>query len=276
MPENILYNLVYSLICGLTEFICVDSSSHGAIFEILSGRQQLDPWLTVWVRIGVLAALISSCGGKLRRLSRERRLSMRSRRNNRQSDPLIQLDMRFLRTAVIPVLIGVLFYGRASSLNDGALFLSLFLVLNGIYVFIPRVISRGNKDGRSVSRLDGVIVGIGSMLGALPGFSAVGGMLSAAAFRGMDRSYALDMILLLSIPVTAGLLLFDVIAAIAVGVSFQLLSLLLYLIYAAVAFGSSCLILMLMRYLSVKIGYSAFAYYSWGLALFAFIFYLII
>ena len=275
MPENILYNLIYSLFSGVAELFCVDAAPHQRLFELLGGQKQADPWLTLWLRVGVLAALICSNWSRIRRLMRERRLSLRVRRH-RQSDPLAQLDLRFFKTTVIPALAGVLLYARAGELITTTASLALSLTVNGVILFIPRVVSRGNKDGRSVSRLDGVLMGLGSVLGAVPGISRMSGMLTAAAIRGIDRSYALDMALLLSIPVLAGLLVFDIVAVVTAGAALGLLSLVFYVVYAALAFGGAWLMQILMRYMSVKIGYSGFAYYSWGFALFAFILYLII
>lgn len=276
MPENFLFNLIYSLVFGLTEFLCVDASAHGSLYEMMYGREQTDPMLTLFLRIGALTALICSCWPKIRRLTRERRLSLRSRRHNRQNDPVAQLDLRLLKTAVIPALISVLFYRRAGELITGLLPLALMLTLNGVLLFIPRLLNQGNKDGRSASRLDAVLIGLGGALGAVPGFSRMGGMLSAGSFRGFDRIYALDTALLISVPVFVGLLVFDITAVIAAKIAVGFIALVLYLLYAAIAFGGAWAMIMFMRYLSAKTGFTGFAYYSWGFALFAFILYLMI
>lgn len=277
MPENILYNLIYALITGLTEFLCVDATAHGMLLRMIGGQSHSDPLLTVFLRLGVLGALVTACWTRIRRLMRERRLSQSSRQRHKwQSDPVAQLDLRVLKTAVIPVLIGVLFYRRAQEWINGLPALVIALVLNGIVVYVPRLLSQGNKDGRSVSRLDSVVIGLGSVLGCIPGFSRMGGMLTAGAVRGLDRTYALDLSLLLSVPALVGLLLFDIVALFTAKIPFGLLALVLYLLYAAISFGGAWLMIMLMRYLSVKIGYSGFAFYSWGFALFVFILYLII
>lgn len=277
MPENILYNLIYALITGLTEFLCVDAAAHGLFYEMITGQAQSDPLLTVFLRLSVIFALILSCWPRIRRLMKERRLAQSSRQRDKwQSDPIIQLDLRVLRAAVVPALIGVLFYRRAGELIDGLPALVIALIVNGVIVFIPRLLSQGNKDGRSVSGLDAVMIGLGSVVGCVPGLSAMSGMLTAGSVRGLDRSYTLDLALLLSVPIQLGLLVFDVVALFTAKVTLGFLALLLYLLCAAVAFGSAWLMIMLMRYLSVKLGYSGFAFYSWGFALFAFILYLII
>jgi hypothetical protein len=82
--------------------------------------------------------------------------------------------------------------------------------------------------------------------------------------------------MLLSIPVLVGLIIWDVIAIVTGFALDGALSLVLYLLSAAVAFGMGTLSIKFQKYLSFKLGISGFAYYSWGLALFSFIFYLMI
>lgn len=275
--ENILYNLIYALICGFTEFLCADSASHIMLYEFLTGRQQADPLLKAFVRIGLLLGVVISCWERIRQLWRERKMSMRSRhRQNWQSNPIVLLDLRFLATASFPVLASVFLYRFTGNWISGLVPLATVVALNGMILFVPRLVRQGNKDGRSVSRLNALLIGAASALGSVTGFSRTGAMLSTASMCGLDRTYAYDMVLLLSLPVLLGLLCFDIVAVIAAGIAFSLVDLLVYCLSAALAFGASWLTILLMRFLSVKIGFSGFAFYSWGFALFTFILYLTI
>ena len=276
MPGTFVYDLIYAVISGFTAFFGVDASAHQRLLGFLTGRGEADPRMNLALRIGALAALLFTCGPRLRRILRERRLSLRSRRLKRQPDPMAQLDLKLMRTALIPVLAGVLLYSRGSSLVTGFLPLALIFLLNAVVQFLPRVVNSGNKDGRSVSPLDGIFLGCSSILGAIPGFSRMGCMLTAGAVCGLDRSYALEMSLLLSVPALAGLLIFDLIGVMAARAALTLGALALYLLYAVLAFLAGWLSVVLMRYLSQKIGFTGFAYYSLGLALFSFVFYLAI
>ena len=277
MPKDLLHKFIYALFSGFTEFLGVSAPPHQLLYENMTGFTQSDAMLTMMLRLGVLAAVIFVCRGHIRRLMRERRLAgLSHRRRNRQPDVTALLDMRLLKTAMIPLLISVLFYKRAGQWIDQVAWMTLTLLLNGMLLFIPRLLSQGNKDGRSVSRLDGVLMGLGGALAAIPGFSRVGGMVSAGTARGMDRGYALETALLLSIPVLLGLLVFDIYAVITAKLAIGFVALLIYLLLGAVAFGSALAGITLMRYLSVKAGFTGFSYYSWGLALFSFILYLMV
>ena len=277
MPKDLLHKFIYALFSGFTEFLGVSAPPHQLLYESMAGFTQSDAMLTMMLRLGVLAAVIFVCRGHIRRLMRERRLAgLSHRRRNRQPDVTALLDMRLLKTAMIPLLISVLFYKRAGQWIDQVAWMTLTLLLNGMLLLIPRLLSQGNKDGRSVSRLDGVLMGLGGTLAAIPGFSRVGGMVSAGTARGMDRGYALETALLLSIPVLLGLLVFDIYAVITAKLAIGFVALLIYLLLGAVAFGSALAGITLMRYLSVKAGFTGFSYYSWGLALFSFILYLMV
>lgn len=277
MPQDLLHQLIYALISGFTEFLGVSAPPHQMLYEKMTGFQQPDVMLTFAIRLGVLAAVLLCCNGQLRRLMRQRRLSARSRRRrNQQTDVTAILEIRLLKTAMIPLLISVLFYKRAGEWVSKVQWLALTLTLNGALLFIPRLVSQGNKDSRSVSRLDGVLMGLGGTLAAVPGFSRMGGILSAATARGVDRGYALDTALLLSIPVLVGLLLLDLYAVLTAKLVLGFATVLIYILLSAVAFGGGWLGIKFMRYLSVKVGFTGFSYYSWGLALFTFILYLMI
>lgn len=277
MPKDLLHKFIFAVFSGFTDFLGVSAPPHQLVYQTMTGFTQSDPMLTLVTRIGALAAVFFCCRAKLRRMMRERRLSgMSRRRRNRQPDIAVLLDMRLLKTAVIPIVISVLFYGRAVQWVDHVSIMALTLLLNGILLFIPRLLSQGNKDGRSVSRLDGVLIGLAGALAAIPGFSRVGVMVSAATARGVDRGYALETALLLSIPLLLGLLIFDAYAVLAAKVAIGVMAFLVYLLLGAVSFGAAWAGITFMRYLSVKTGFTGFSYYSWGLALFSFILYLMV
>jgi undecaprenyl-diphosphatase len=277
MSKDLLHYFIYALFSGITEFLGVSAPPHQLLYESMTGFDQSDALLTLMIRIAVLAAVVFCCRTRIRRLMRERRLAgLSRRRRNRQPDQIALLDMQLLKTAMIPLLISVLFYKRAGEWINRVSLMTVTLLLNGALLFLPRLLSQGNKDGRSVSRLDGVLMGLGGALAAIPGFSRVGGIISAGTARGVDKGYALETALLLSIPVLLGLLVFDVYAVIAAKIAISAVGLLVYFLMGSVAFGGAWVGITFMRYLSVKAGITGFSYYSWGVGLFSFILYLMV
>lgn len=276
MPQDWLHRILYALISGVTEFLPVSASAHQALYSYLFGYDASESLLTFAIRLGALTAALVGCSGSLRRLLRQHRLGRQSNRRRRYVDTGAMLDLRLLKTAVIPVLISVLFYKRAGEWIDTLPWLALTLLVGGIVLFWPRVIHQGNKDGRSASRLDGMAMGLGTALAAIPGFSRLGCTTSLGTACGMDRNYALEVALLLSIPALLGLTLLDLYSVIAAKTVLSGGALLWAALSAGLSFLGGSLSMTLLRHASARAGLSGYSYYSWGMALLAFVLYLTI
>ena len=115
-------------------------------------------------------------------------------------------------------------------------------------------------------------MGIGGAASVLPGLSGIGTALSVGSLCGVDRTYALNMTLLMEIVVVTGLIVFDIIGMVTVGLgTLSFLIFVKYLVSAAAAFAGAYLGIRILRALAEESGFSLFAYYCWGAALFAFI-----
>lgn len=276
MSVNIFFNILYAFISGFTAFLGVDATSHWRVFGLMTGKTQIEPIMNIAIELGLIAALLVSQWPRLRRLMRERSYSRRSRRLKRPPDPIAQLDLKFLRIALLPILGGVFLYTKTSDFAYGFLAMSLVLLINAVVLLVPRLINSGNKDGRSVSPLDGLLLGLGGLLGFVPGLSRMGCMLTGGSIAGLERDYCLNMALILSIPALLGMLVLDILAVIAAKIALSLTAIAFGLLYAVLAFIGGWISVVTMRYLSIKFGFSGFAYYSFGLSLLMFVFYLVI
>ena len=178
---------------------------------------------------------------------------------------------------MIPLILVLMAYPLVSDLHERLWLLAVFFGISGIILYIPQFMPGSNKDSQSLSSLDAVLIGISTGFGAVPGISRMGTCLSVSLMRGAERRYALDLSLLLGVPALIVLMVFDVwwlLAGTAGAVTGMVI---LCSVTAAVAsFASAYLGMFIMRFLSVKIGYSGFAYYCWGVALFTLIIYLMI
>ena len=277
MELSWLESLVYGLISGLAEFLPISSHAHRAFFLGLIGCEE-DPALRLAVHLGALLAVMVSCAPMLSKLRREYKIaSLPKKRRKRQPDLKSMLDIRLLRTALIPLLLTFLAYPMLADLHERLWLLAIFMGLNGILLYAPQFLPGANKDSQSLSALDAVLIGLSSGAGIVPGISRVGMGMYAGLTRGAERRYALDISFLLCIPALVVLLLFDgwwLIAGAGSGLSFPLI--LQCITAAAAAFGAGYFAIFIMRFLSVKAGFSGFAYYCWGSALFMMILYLLI
>ena len=198
----------------------------------------------------------------------------RSRRK-RQPDMVKILDMRLLRTAAIVLILGFFLYSRISQWQWDLHYIAAVLIVNGILVYIPMHISTGNKDARSMSQLDAILLGLAGGLGMVPGVSRIGMTSSAAVVRGAGHEQALNWSLLLSIPALIGLIGFDIYGIMTAGVGTLSLQILLQIfLAAAAAYAGTHISIRTMRFMAVQVGFSAFSYYCWGAAMFCFIMYL--
>lgn len=274
---SIFESLLYGLISGLAEFLPVSSQGHQAILMRLFGQDHRDPVRDILVHLGMLLALLVACRSLFIHLRREQAMSKRTRRRNHTYERKGIFDLRLIKTAAIPMLVGMLAYIAARGFEFKPIQLAFFFALNGIILIIPEYMAHGNKDARAMTGWDGILMGFSALFSSLPGVSRVGTMSAIMTARGADRQSVLNWVLALSLPALAMYLGFDIVNLIIQGfdpVSFTVI--LGYILAAAASFGGGYFGIVIMRYLTVQIGYAGFAYYSWGAAMFSFVLYLIV
>lgn len=271
-----LQSLFYGLISGLTEFFPVSAQAHQTLMLRLFGTADAGNLCSFLVRGAIFCALFLNCRDHIEHIRREQRLlQVPARRRKRQPDARKLLELRLLKGAVIPALVGFLFYLQIRQRNENLLMISILFMVNGIVLYYPQTVRSGNKDARSMTGFDSILLGIGGSLGLFAGLSRIGFMTSAAAIRGADKEHALNWALLLSLPVLAVYLCFDAFVLISGGMGpMGLMAILGYALAALGGFFGAFLSLHMMRSFSRKVGFSGFCYYCWGAALFTFIMFL--
>lgn len=273
---SFLESLIYGLISGLSEFLPVSSLGHQAIMLRLFGLGNREPARDVFVHIGILLALISACRVLFNHAMTKQRVTITSRRG-RRVEYRSSYDLRLAKAAVIPLVLGFIVYFFVRTVEKNMATLALLFVVNGIIVLVPEYTRRGNKDGRFMSGWDSFAIGLFGAFSAFPGVSRGAAMNFYTSLRGADRGHALNWFLLLSVPALLLLILIDIINLFVLPLgSVTFLGFLGYLVSAVAAFVGGHLGVSLMRYLSVHTGYVGFAYYSWGVAMFSFVLYLIV
>ena len=271
-----LQSLLYGLISGLTDILPVSGQAHKALYLNLCGEKTEPAVLSLLLHLAILAALLQVNHKYLQNLRRQVRLShVPKRRRKRPLDVRGLMDLSFLKIALIPLVLGLLGGVKLAKWNTSLPVCAGFLVLNAAILFLPVLLRSGNKDSRSMSPLDGLMMGIGGTLGLIPGVSAFGAAASVNLLRGADRSYAVNMALLFQTALTAGLILLDLIGIFTGAAGMFTFGILLrYLVAAACAYGGVLAAVKLVRSLAEHSSFQIFAFYSVGAALFTFIFYL--
>ena len=268
--------IVIGLVAGLTEFLPVSSVAHQSILLHIFGCKEAAGFVRLFAHIGTIVAIFISSGGFMRKLYREYQFSNSTRRR-RKREVNIQsvLDIRFVKTALIPLIIGFIFYIKTMAWESSLPIISLCMLLNGLILFIPTYLPRGNKDSRNMSSLDSILFGVSSAISVLPGVSRIGTGCSVAIARGAGPQEAFKWSLLFSVPAMIVLVCFDIYAILFGELPGMDVSLILKCFISGIfAYFGASLSINLLKTLTIRSGLSGFSYYSWGAALFAFILYL--
>lgn len=254
----------------------VSATAHRILMENLLGDGKTHILLPLMLHMGSLGALFYCCNSQILRLTRAEKLASTPKsRRKRPLDTRSLMDIRLLRTTLIPIVAAFFFYKKIAHFQENLVAVSVFWVLNGVLLYIPQFLPGSNRDSSSLSRFDGLLMGLGSALSILPGISCVGGAISVASIRGADKHFSLNTALLMTIPVTIGLIAMDILAIVEVGIAgIGFVLFLKSLISAIAAFFGVRVGIHILRLLVENIGFAVFAPYCWGIGLFTFIFYL--
>ena len=204
-----LWLLVQALIQGATEFLPVSSTGHlGLSWALLEnwgfsvpspGNQQV---IDIALHIGTLLAVILYFRGDIWRVAHGG-LALFTPRYGRL-DPGSLLFVRLVVASVPALLMGVLIADlRESYKNDLALIASTTLLF-GLLLWIADRFCWSTGKLRHLSLLGAAFVGLLQCLAFIPGVSRSGITITAARFLGLDRSDAIKLSMLLSIPLILG------------------------------------------------------------------------
>lgn len=275
MEWNGLSGLIYGFFSGLFEFLPVSPRVHEQVLLKIMGLKDAGYGLSLAVHLGALAAVIVSYYASISKLIREQKIAGRPKRNRkRQPDFVSLMKLRLLKIAAVPTVLSSLAAPWLSQYFGRMWLVAILTALSGVVVLLPHYMTRANKDARTLSPLDATLIGVGGILSAIPGFSRVGLFTSVASMRGAEREFALEFTYLLMIPALTALCAGDlgmiIVAGASAGVPFFA-----GVLACAAAFGAGFAGIRLMRFLAVKAGYESLAYYTWGIAMFSFVLYLI-
>ncbi len=273
MDLNWFESIIYGLFLGLTDILPVSAQAHKLLLLKLFGAKSEPGLMRLLIHVSVLGALYYNCLPQIVKILRAKSLSrVPKRRRKRPLDTKSLMDFSLWKTMIIPVILSFFLYEKASLLHNKLSLMAIFLFINGLILYIPQYLPGSNKDSRTLSRVEGLLMGLGGAVSILPGISAIGSAVSVGSVCGVERSYGLNMALLMNLAISVGLIVMDVIGLASNGIGYLTIGIFIsYLLTAAAAFLGTTLGIKLMRKLAVNTDYAAFSYYCWGVALFTFI-----
>ena len=264
---------IFGLLSGLFDIFPISADAHRVLLLKFFGLKSASDFMNLLIHLAVLAALYYSCQTHLVRMRRARELArIPKNKRKRPLDVRSMMDWSMLKTMMVPAIVGVYLRQYTANLGSNLIMIALFLFVNGIILYMPQFFPTSNRDSRTLSRIEGLLMGLGGMVSAIPGISAIGTTASIASVCGVEGTYGLNMALMMNMAITAGLVIYDLLGIVSNGFgALSFLTVISYLCSAAAAFGGTVLGIKIMRKLAVEQGYSLFGVYCWGLALFTFI-----
>lgn len=276
MELNWFQSILLGFISGLCEILPVSAEAHRLVALKLFGNGAfMSPLTELCLHMGTLAGLYYCCHGHIVRIMRAQRMArIPKHRRKRPLDMRSLLDFRLLCTTLIPTVLAFLFYDQTTKISGKLYLVAFFLFLNGVILYIPQFLPGSNKDSRSMSPADGLLIGLGGAISTVPGISCIGAGVSIATVCGADKAFALSISLLMTVPVTIGYIAMDVLAILGTK-----LALSFGVIFSCLLIGVSGFLgifagIRLLRRLIANFPMSVFGLYCWSMALFTFTLYL--
>ena len=268
-----LESFIFGLFSGLLDIIPISSQAHSVLMLKFFGVKASSDLMNLLIHGAIFAALYYSSQKHLLRMRRARALArVPKRKRKRPLNVRSMMDWSMLKTMMVPAVLGVFLRNFTSGWNSNLMLIALFLFVNGIILYAPQFFPTSNRDSRTLSRIEGLLMGLGGAASAVPGISASGCSTSIASVCGVDRTYGLNMALMMNMAIMVGLMFFDIQGIVSTGLgSLSFFIVICYMLSAGAAFGGALLGIKLMRQLAQGKGFSVFGVYCWGLALFTFI-----
>ena len=278
MELNWLQSMLFGLISGLTDIFPVSAQAHRTLLLKFFGVRETPDLLALLLHLSVFAALYLSSRGQFVKMNRARALArVPKRKRRRPLDTKSMMDWSLLKTMLVPAVLGLFLSRYVRHWETNLVMLAVFLFVNGLILYIPQFLPTSNRDSRTLSRVEGLLMGLGAAAPVIPGISTVGIVISIASICGVERVYGLNMALLVKLFMMVGLMVYDILGLISGGLGALSAALVFrYLLAAVLSFAGSMLGIRLLRRIASNSGYTLFGVYCWGLALFTFILNLVV
>jgi len=266
-------SIMLGLIQGVAEFLPISSSGHLSLFQELGilkvGEDNM--FFNVLLHLGTLIAVFIAYWGEIKALVLEFLAMIHVRKLPKQQKPdyLSRRMIWFIILGTLPLAFILPIKDFVDGLGENTVFIGCALLVTGGILFLSDRLSRGNKDVKSASVWDVILVGFAQALATVPGLSRSGTTISAGMARGFDREFAVKFSFLMSIPAVLGANLLSLVDAISEGIDWSLMP--VYLVGVLVAAVSGYLSICLLKFITSKGSFGGFCYYCWGAGLVALI-----
>ncbi|MCL2421918.1 MAG: undecaprenyl-diphosphate phosphatase [Defluviitaleaceae bacterium] len=187
--------IILGLVQGLSEFLPVSSSGHLMVVHHLFGITEDNLTFIIVLNMGSLMPLLITFRKDLWELIK---------------NPF-QKTTALLVIATLPVIIvTLLFESQIEAMFDSIQFLPFGFIVTGIILLLSDKLQKNNKDIKSTTFVDAILVGCAQAVAVLPGLTRSGSTITASLARGLDRENAAKFSFLMSIPTAVGAMAFRI------------------------------------------------------------------
>lgn len=264
--------VLLGLIQGIAEFLPISSSGHLSVLQNFFHLQTAENGhllFDVLLHLGTLLAVCAAYWTDLQEIAAD---SIRFVQDIRYRRPVPKkgypgarlLLMMFFGTLPLAFVLPV--KDLLESLYYKTWFIGLTFLLTGCMLYVADQMPRGKKNGKTMTLLNALLIGVCQAIAVIPGVSRSGSTITAGLANGLERSFAVKYSLLLSLPAVLGANLLSLIDAIQAGVNTAFI--LPYLVGMLTAAVSGYFSIVLLRRLLRSGGFGkGLRYYLWGAGL---------
>ena len=262
--------ILLGIIQGLAEFLPISSSGHLSVFQNFFGMTQDaadNLFFDVLLHLGTLAAVFVAYWGEIKSIILEglTMVGLRKLPRGQKPDRLSRRMILFIIAATLPLLVVLPVKDVVDGLYSNTIFIGCAFLVTGTLLFLSDRMTRGNKDLKSATIVDVLLVGCAQAVAVVPGLSRSGSTIAAGLSRGFSREFAVKFSFLLSIPAVLGANLLSLIDAAQAGIDWSLMP--MYAAGIITAAVSGYLAIRLLKFITQRGSFGAFCYYCWGAGL---------
>lgn len=262
--------ILLGIVQGLAEFLPISSSGHLSVFQNFfgMGHEGTDNlFFDVLLHLGTLSAVFVAYWSEIKAIVLEglTMIGLRKLPRGQKPDRLSRRMILFIVAASLPLVLVLPVKDYVDGLYSNTIFIGCAFLLTGTMLFLSDRMTRGNKDLKSATVIDALLVGCAQAVAVVPGLSRSGSTVAAGLSRGFAREFAVKFSFLLSIPAVLGANLLSLVDAVQAGVDWSLVP--MYLSGILTAAVSGYLAIRLLKYITQKGSFGVFCYYCWGAGL---------
>lgn len=219
---SILHAIVLGIVQGLTEYFPISSSGHLALVPWLFGwddfgdDQSLAKAFDVALHLGTLFGALVYFRKDVARYLREGFGPLLRPRAEREWSTDGKIAWLLAASAIPAAIVGALFTSTIEQLDDTIWLIAVLLIVFGLVLYwADRLV--GTRVVEDWKPRDAGAMGVGQALALMPGVSRSGVTISVARKLGFTRDSAARLAFLMSLPVTAGAVVYKAVDVAADG-----------------------------------------------------------